>query len=58
MGLALIGFIISCATLNVPARYLSTFLFASGAYAVNSVVLGWVSSTLGEFQIASVLPLV
>ncbi|KAJ9608454.1 hypothetical protein H2200_007442 [Cladophialophora chaetospira] len=48
MGTALIGFIISCATLNVPARYISCFLFASGAYAVNSVILGWVSATLGQ----------
>ncbi|KAH7125225.1 major facilitator superfamily domain-containing protein [Dendryphion nanum] len=48
MGAALIGFIISCATMNVAARYLSCFLFASGAYAVNSVILGWVSATLGQ----------
>jgi hypothetical protein len=48
MGGALIGFIISCATMNVAARYVSCFLFASGAYAVNSVILGWVSATLGQ----------
>lgn len=48
MGFALIGFIISCTTLNVPARYIATFLYASGAYSVNSVILGWVSSTLGQ----------
>lgn len=48
MGVALIGFIISCITLNTPARYISCFLFASGAYAVNSVILGWVSATLGQ----------
>lgn len=48
MGLALVGFIISCATLNVPARYISCFMVASGAYAVNSVILGWVSATLGQ----------
>lgn len=34
--------------MGIPARYLSCFLFASGAYAVNSVILGWVSSTLGQ----------
>ena len=44
----MIGFIISCATMNVAARYISCFLFASGAYAVNSVILGWVSATLGQ----------
>lgn len=34
--------------MNVAARYLACFLFASGAYAVNSVILGWVSATLGQ----------
>lgn len=48
MGAALIGFIVSCITLNHAARYISCFLFASGAYAVNSVILGWVSATLGQ----------
>ncbi|ORY71930.1 major facilitator superfamily domain-containing protein [Pseudomassariella vexata] len=44
MGAALVGFVISCATLNFGARYLACFLFASGAYAVNSVILGWAVS--------------
>ncbi|OAQ95017.1 MFS transporter [Purpureocillium lilacinum] len=48
MGLALVGFIISAATLNKAARYISCFMFASGAYAVNSMILGWVSATLGS----------
>jgi hypothetical protein len=48
MGIALVGFIISAVTLNVAARYISCFLFASGVYAVNSVILGWVSATLGQ----------
>ncbi|KAF4463762.1 tartrate transporter [Fusarium albosuccineum] len=48
MGMALVGLIISCSTLNTPARYISCFLFASGAYAVNSMILGWVSATLGS----------
>ena len=48
MGAALCGFIISCATMNTAARYVSCFLFASGAYAVNSVILGWVAATLGQ----------
>jgi MFS family permease len=46
MGLATVGFIISCLTLNVAARYVSCFMFASGVYAVNSVILGWISATL------------
>ncbi|KAH7357405.1 major facilitator superfamily domain-containing protein [Pyrenochaeta sp. MPI-SDFR-AT-0127] len=48
MGAALVGFIISCVTMNVAARYTACFLFASGAYAVNSVIIGWVSATLGQ----------
>lgn len=48
MGLATVGFIISAVTLNVAARYISCFLFASGVYSVNSVILGWVSATLGQ----------
>lgn len=48
MGIALIGFVTSALTLNVPARYVSCFLFASGVYAVNSVILGWISATLGQ----------
>ncbi|KAL1632174.1 hypothetical protein SLS56_003908 [Neofusicoccum ribis] len=48
MGVALVGFVMACATLNVAARYIACFLFASGAYAVNSVILGWVSATLGQ----------
>ncbi|KAF9632825.1 putative vitamin h transporter protein [Lasiodiplodia theobromae] len=48
MGAAVVGFVIACATLNTAARYIACFLFASGAYAVNSVILGWVSATLGQ----------
>jgi len=48
MGIAVVGFLISATTLNVAARYISCFLFASGVYSVNSVILGWVSGTLGQ----------
>jgi len=48
MGLAVVGFAISAITLNTAARYISCFLFASGVYSVNSVILGWVSGTLGQ----------
>ena len=48
MAIAIVGFVISCATLNTAARYISCFLFASGAYSVNSMILGWVSATLGS----------
>ncbi|KAL1874749.1 hypothetical protein VTK73DRAFT_226 [Phialemonium thermophilum] len=48
MGVAMAGFIISACTLNTAARYFSCFLFASGVYAVNSCILGWVTATLGQ----------
>jgi hypothetical protein len=48
MGIAVVGFLISATTLNVAARYISCFLFASGVYSVNSVILGWVSGMLGQ----------
>jgi MFS transporter, ACS family, DAL5 transporter family protein len=37
---AVIGFIVACTTLNVGARYFAMSTFASGVYAVNSVILG------------------
>jgi hypothetical protein len=50
MGAALVGFIIAASTLNLAARYLACIMFASGAYCVNSCILGWVSATLGQTQ--------
>jgi cyanate permease len=46
--LAVVGFVISCATLDLAARYTATFLYATGAYSVGSVILGWVSNTLSQ----------
>ncbi|KAF4556376.1 MFS-type transporter-like protein 11 [Elsinoe fawcettii] len=48
LGLAVIGFLVSCVTLNTAARYTATFLYATGAYSVGSVILGWVSATLSQ----------
>lgn len=48
MGAAMAGFIINCFTLNIAARYVACFMFAAGVYSVNSVILGWVSATLGQ----------
>jgi MFS family permease len=48
MFMALIGFVISCLTLNTAARYISCFMFAGGVYACNSVILGWITATLGQ----------
>ncbi|KIW20526.1 hypothetical protein PV08_01101 [Exophiala spinifera] len=48
MGTAIAGFVVSAVTLNLPARYVACFMFASGCYAVNSIILGWISSTLAQ----------
>ncbi|KAL3429772.1 major facilitator superfamily domain-containing protein [Aspergillus tetrazonus] len=47
-SLAIIGFVLGCATLNTAARYTAMIIFAIGTYAVNSIILGWVSSTCGQ----------
>lgn len=48
MVVAMIGFITASCTMNVVGRYTACFLFASGCYAVNAVILGWVTATLGQ----------
>ncbi|KAH6876742.1 major facilitator superfamily domain-containing protein [Thelonectria olida] len=45
---AVFGFILASTTMNVGARYFAMCTFASGVYACNSVILGWVSSTCGQ----------
>ncbi|KAH7171248.1 major facilitator superfamily domain-containing protein [Dactylonectria macrodidyma] len=47
-SIAIAGFVLGCATLNVGARYFATFVFCTGTYAVNSIILGWVGSTCGQ----------
>ncbi|KAL3484534.1 major facilitator superfamily domain-containing protein [Aspergillus germanicus] len=47
-SIAIFGFVLGCATLNTGARYFSMIVFAIGTYAVNSIILGWVSSTCGQ----------
>ncbi|KAM5385208.1 hypothetical protein ACJZ2D_001169 [Fusarium nematophilum] len=48
MLVAIVGFAISVATLNVPARYFASFLFCSGCFAANSMVYSWAASVLNE----------
>ena len=47
-ALAVVGFVLGCATLNLGAKYFAMCVFAIGTYAVNSIVLGWVASTCGQ----------
>lgn len=40
------GFIITVATLNVPARYFASFLYIGGCFGSNAIVYTWAASTL------------
>ena len=48
MSVAVVGFIITVATLNIPARYFASFLFISGCFAGNAGIFSWASSTLSQ----------
>ncbi|KAF0317035.1 major facilitator superfamily transporter [Colletotrichum asianum] len=48
MFVAIVGFIISTATLNVPARYFASFLYCSCAFAANAAVYSWAASSLNQ----------
>lgn len=48
LAIAIVGFVIAASTLNTAGRYVACFIFPVGAYAVNSVIIGWASSTLGQ----------
>lgn len=48
MFVAAVGFAISVGTLNVPARYFASFLYASGCFAANSMVYSWAAAVLNQ----------
>ncbi|OHX00352.1 major facilitator superfamily transporter [Colletotrichum incanum] len=48
LSLAIVGFAMTCGSTNNAVRYTATFLYATGAYSVGSVILGWVSNTLSQ----------
>ncbi|KAJ0311487.1 hypothetical protein Brms1b_008317 [Colletotrichum noveboracense] len=48
LSLAIVGFAMTCGSQNNAVRYTATFLYATGAYSVGSVILGWVSNTLSQ----------
>jgi hypothetical protein len=48
MVFAIIGFIISVATLNNSARYFASFLYCAGAFAANAAVYSWAASSLNQ----------
>ena len=46
--MAIFGFVLACTTSNVGARYFAMCCFATGVYACNSVIIGWIASTCGQ----------
>lgn len=48
LSVAILGFAIAAATLNTAGRYVACFIFPIGAYSVNSVIIGWTSSTVAQ----------
>lgn len=48
MTVAIVGFVISVATLNVPARYFASFLYIAGCFTGNSLVFAWGASTTSK----------
>jgi hypothetical protein len=47
-AVAVFGFILGFATLNLGAKYFAMIVFSIGTYCVNSIILGWVSATCGQ----------
>lgn len=48
MCVSVVGFIISVATLNGPARYVASFLYVSGCFAANGLVYSWAAGVLNQ----------
>lgn len=48
MSVAAVGFIISAATTNIPARYAASFLYICGCFSANAMVFSWAASTLNQ----------
>ena len=45
---AIAGFVLCVSTLNTWARYFGVMVFVSASYGVNTIILGWVASVLGQ----------
>ncbi|KAK1597295.1 major facilitator superfamily transporter [Colletotrichum navitas] len=45
---AVVGFIITAATTNRPARYFASFLYLPGAFASTGLIFSWAGSVLGQ----------
>jgi hypothetical protein len=45
---AILGFALAPATLNVGVRYFAMCVFTMGTYGVNSIILGWASTVCSQ----------
>ena len=50
MLVALVGFIMAASSLHTGVRFVSLFLFATGSYSANSIIIGWVAASCGQTQ--------
>ncbi|OTB05775.1 hypothetical protein M426DRAFT_72631 [Hypoxylon sp. CI-4A] len=50
LTVAIIGFVMAASTLNTAARYVACFIFPVGEFSANSVIVGWISSTLSQTE--------
>ncbi|OTA92320.1 hypothetical protein M434DRAFT_21978 [Hypoxylon sp. CO27-5] len=50
LSIAITGFIVAASTLITAARYVACFIFPIGAISVNSVLVGWTSSTSSQTE--------
>lgn len=48
MMVAVVGFIVSVAVLNLPVRYCASFLYICGVFGANSAVYSWAAFTVGD----------
>lgn len=48
MLVAAVGFIISLAVLNVPARYVASFLYVSGAFGASATLYSWAATSVSQ----------
>ena len=47
-AIAIVGFALAPATLNVATRYVAMCIFTVGTYGVNSIVLGWAATVCSQ----------
>lgn len=48
MMVSIVGFIISAATVNGPARYAASFLYVTGCFAANGLIYSWAAGVLNQ----------